>query len=434
MSNNSCRKPFKADGSGGPSILDVMAALKQAGVPFEKSATKKELCSKLKKKGIAAVPSQLAFGEDAKICGLNKAPELHNRNFAEIYEMAREYNVKNPANAIAEIQRKNKIELCNELIAKGQEVSLPRPVGFVMPALDKVSLHNQRVMSRQQDALSRKAQHDLMKAQEAQEKMLKKQEADQKNMMRKMQLGQVKECAATYRPELNNLKREELDRLVEAYNKSGIPEERKIHRSKSLDKKKLCKVMLDRGIQVVRVPTGNMEGAAIVNAENALANANRVLFSETLDNKLAQREANREVQRENAAAAAVLNSAPLLVAQEPIIQRGLFDSVPSLAPSAPAARPLRSNLDLSAVPIQDIMSGNQGANSGLVPVPEPNLGSRRRSSRRRHSRSRSRSRSPSRRSRVNHMPKSKRSCSKRHMNWVRVKGRKSHCRRKNLKL
>jgi predicted Zn-dependent protease len=35
--------------------------------------------------------------------------------------------------------------------------------------------------------------------------------------------------------------------------------------------------------------------------------------------------------------------------------------------------------------------------------------------------------------RKNRLPKSKRTCTKRHMNWVKAKGRKSHCRAKHQK-
>jgi hypothetical protein len=78
-------------------------------------------CRSMKRYG-ESVPQPVDYTLEDVTCGDRRDDALHNKSFEEIHAMAIDYNNRNPGDMIPYIGEKNKLELCHDLIEKGQNV------------------------------------------------------------------------------------------------------------------------------------------------------------------------------------------------------------------------------------------------------------------------------------------------------------------------
>ena len=187
-----CSKPFRVDGSGGPSLRQLEDALKQVNAPVlnKPNVTKKQLCNAAKRRGI--VPDQMILNEDDMKCALSK-----DRTLQSLLDDISVYNKNNPNDKIS-VSHKNKAELCHDVLSKN-------------------------VMDSRLESLS--------------------------PVLSRRSMSKVKQCSAPRSDKLNNMSKEDLVLLARQYNDDvNTPERSKIKNVSTLKKADLCKRLIYRNI------------------------------------------------------------------------------------------------------------------------------------------------------------------------------------------
>jgi hypothetical protein len=121
--SSSCSKPYRADGTGGPSRWSLVKAIEKndpSAKVLKSNPSKEKLCRYMSRNSIT--PYTKEFDAIDRVCGASYDP-LTNLSEETIRAMATTYNERNPATKIKHIPLKNKMELCHSLHKRGQSVA-----------------------------------------------------------------------------------------------------------------------------------------------------------------------------------------------------------------------------------------------------------------------------------------------------------------------
>jgi len=192
-----CTKPFRLDGSGGPSLRQLEEALQQVNAPVlqKKNPTKKQMCNSAKHYNISIPPMELNDSE--KECASSNVRTVQSL-LDDIYA----YNNNNPDDLIS-VKHKNKAELCRDVVSRDiMELPSPSPV------------------------LSRRS------------------------------MSKVTQCSKPRSDKLNNMSKEDLVLLAKEYNETAS-DRSKIKNVAGLKKADLCKRLQYRGVLPDMAPPGS---------------------------------------------------------------------------------------------------------------------------------------------------------------------------------
>ena len=203
-----CTKPYRADGSGGPSRWQLEEAVRRHNPLLKGPYSKKQMCNYVKSHGLTL--SAPVFNEEDKVCGAEYDP-LRNLHQEALKHMAVEYNEKNPMNKINGVNMKSKIELCHDLRERGQSV---KPVSKVVSAEPDFSFLS---------VPSAPSAFSFMSSPPA------------------PVMTNLQRCAKAYKPMLKNRHVADLRNLAEDYNKAHPDKAHHIKNVSSLAKEALCR-------------------------------------------------------------------------------------------------------------------------------------------------------------------------------------------------
>ena len=219
-----CNKPFHENGTGGPSRFQLMEALKTVNAPIlQKNPTKKQLCDAVIRHGVIVPP--VSYSLSSLKCGANYDYALGNPRLGEIVKQVKDYNKVNPVNPILGVEYKNKIELCHDLMNRGQPVNMASAMPSMVPSMVP--------------SASRKA------------------------------TPQDKLCAQRYSAGLNYRKTDLLAK-IEQYNKTVLPVQHiNLSKAYAMKKEQVCKMMSERGI--INLPPSIPVTTAVAQAQADVA-------------------------------------------------------------------------------------------------------------------------------------------------------------------
>lgn len=210
---SSCSKPYRADGTGGPSRWELEVAIKQhdpSAKVLKGNPSKEEMCRYIKRHDIV-LPTTMMMAED-RVCGSSYDP-LTNLREETIRAMATTYNERNPTNKIPHIALKNKTELCYDLRQRGQSV---------VPVARSPSVPSSPMFS---------SAPTLMPS-------------------APMMMTDLQRCSAKYSPKLKNRHLDDIRELAKDFNKSQ-PEANRIKNVSVLSKDALCAALQAKGQSIV---------------------------------------------------------------------------------------------------------------------------------------------------------------------------------------
>ncbi len=210
---SSCSKPYRADGTGGPSRFQLEEAIKRhdpSAKVLKSNPTKEELCRYMTRHNLA--PTTIPFDASDRVCGSSYDP-LTNLREETIRAMATTYNERNPTNKIHHIALKNKMELCHDLRQRGQSVA---------PVMRSPSVPSSPMFS---------SAPTLMPS-------------------APMMMTDLQRCSAKYSPKLKNRHLTDLRDLAMDFNKTQ-PEANRIKNVSVLSKDALCAALHAKGQSIV---------------------------------------------------------------------------------------------------------------------------------------------------------------------------------------
>jgi len=195
---------------GGPSRQQLIDALSSVSSPLalKKNATKLELCKAITSVGLP-LPNAQTYTIEELNCNTSRTTTGR-----DLVSRATNYNKLYPDQPIVNINSKTKVELCHELISRGQlsvtqQVSNAEPPWTPSSPIPKFTEMNQ----------------------------------DSKAL--------ATTCSKTYNPSLNNYHKDELVQLVLDYNKT-VPESQQIKNPSLYYKSQLCRKMVEKRIPVLK--------------------------------------------------------------------------------------------------------------------------------------------------------------------------------------
>jgi len=211
----SCSKPYRADGTGGPSRWELEEAVKRhdpSAKVLKGNPSKEELCRYVKRHSL--VPASMPFDASDRVCGTSYDP-LTNLREETIRAMATTYNERNPTNKIHHIPLKNKMELCHDLRMRGQSVA-PVMRSPSVPAMPSASMFSSPTPMPSAP----------------------------------MMMTDLQRCSTKYSPALKNRHLDDMRELAKDFNKTQ-PEANRIKNVSSLSKDALCSALQAKGQSIV---------------------------------------------------------------------------------------------------------------------------------------------------------------------------------------